>query len=239
MRRVTFIAFFVSFLAAASLAAMEARSTFLIPVIAGTNSEEDRRPHVGVLGALVSANGTVLASISFDNKSISIWDLTKGAELATFPIDHSSSVALSADGNMLAFRDTDKSLKLWDVAHSKRVCELQSAIPRVQSIVFSANGRLLAVGCDDGTILIWDVKSLKRLGEISQYPFGNIAISPTEDTLAAAEGGSEIRLWDLNTLTLRMRNRERGVGIVCVAFSFDGQGWHRRCSRNGALVFGT
>ncbi len=104
---------------------------------------------MGWYGAF-TPDGLTLASGS------KIVNLSSGAE-SRLPFGEQSEVAVSPDGRLMARRDDDGSIELWDIAQIKLLHTLTSLPGRHALMTFSADGsRLLVV--QDGVMAFWGVK---------------------------------------------------------------------------------
>jgi eukaryotic-like serine/threonine-protein kinase len=146
-------------------------------------------------------------------------------------------VAVSPDGKTLASSNTEKNVRLWDVATGRLRAILPGPNAGPKSMLFSPDGRTLAVLCDatrDAEVMLWDVPTAELRARrtlapgqaatsLAQHPNG--AFSPDSKTLAVVtlEGG--IGLWDVLTGNLRMQYRfdDRDLQPFGIAFAPDGK----------------
>src|SRR5262249_50222930 len=66
------------------------------------------------------------------------------------------SVACSPDGNTLASRSGDGTVKLWDMATGQTRRTLK-AVAGVNAVACSPDGEAVVAGCSDGLIRLWDL----------------------------------------------------------------------------------
>ncbi|HEY8504656.1 MAG TPA: PQQ-binding-like beta-propeller repeat protein, partial [Gemmataceae bacterium] len=138
-----------------------------------------------------------------------------------------SAVAFSPDGGRLAIGRPRGGFLLWDWASGAPPREPAAAgtAPPFREFAFSPDGRLVAAGAG-GTYLVHDAASGRELCRIDAGPFGvgTIALSAGARRLllAAAPGGSAVRLWDVPGGEELLRG-EPAAPVRHVAFLGDGR----------------
>lgn len=203
-----------------------------------------------------SRYGRILASSGKDER-VWLWDMTDSAhpksrgwfftDTDTDHINIVNAIALSPNGRTLA--TASNTVQLWDIADPSRPKSLGPPITdhggTVSTVTFSRDGRILASGGDDRTVRLWNVSDParpRRLGRPLRHPDSvirpgrplmtpdsiySVAISPDGRTLASADVGGAIWLWNIAT-PAHPKRRARpliydGGSVLSVAFSSDGQ----------------
>src|SRR5262249_51825649 len=69
------------------------------------------------------------------------------------------SVAVSADGSLVASGSEDKTVKVWDVKAGKEKYTLKGHRESVTCVAFSPDGKWLASGSDDLMVRLWDMET--------------------------------------------------------------------------------
>lgn len=114
-----------------------------------------------------------------------------------------SPMAISPDGQALAFVTRDGTIRLWDVATRQLVGEpLVGQTESVATLAFSTDGKTLASGGYQGAILLWEVAGRRLLGELlPKHPHvvRRLTFSPDSRTLASGSDAPTIVLWDVTT----------------------------------------
>ncbi|MGI0487562.1 caspase family protein [Pantanalinema rosaneae CENA516] len=143
------------------------------------------------------------------------------------------SVALSADGQLVATADSVGQVKIWQprpdqpqpTEVSTRILEASGAATnRVQQLVFSPDQRVILGIENDRTIQLWDVQSGKRLQSLQghQGTIGDAQFSPDGRQVISASQDGTVRIWDLasgqSTMTLT-----QPTAVMSGHFSPDGQ----------------
>jgi RNA polymerase sigma factor (sigma-70 family) len=188
-----------------------------------------------------SPDGTLLASLSYNEAAVRLWEVATGKELRQFPGRMAGSIrafAFSPDGKTLAGGDTDRRVLLWDVATARVVRVIGGHAGPVFGVAFSADGKMLAtaaVGEEDEHVLaisnrtvvhLWDAstgKELRRIRAHGDRP--GIAFSPDGRLLATVKDGWEgtIRLWDVASGKELRRLHGQASAVFSLAFAPDGK----------------
>jgi|GEM_PF-2486469 len=141
---------------------------------------------------------------------IIVYDLATGKEIRRLrnPRERARAYAVSADAKLLAARDKDDVVWLWEGIGEKQPCRLVQATavnangtviaPRHDCLDFSADGTKLASGTDAGTIGVWDTASGKAiLQESESSNICSLAYSPNSKLLAWGDAEARVRVWNL------------------------------------------
>ena len=148
-----------------------------------------------------------------------------------FEISSTHSVALSADGRMLAETD-GREIVLWEVATGKELHRLRGD-NRFGAVAFAPDGKTVAAGDDDSSapnnsavkktsIFFWDTTTGNQTHKIAgANQWWTIALTFSSDgKYFASASPYEIVLWDTTT---RKKLAEFDTGSPCLAFSPDGK----------------
>jgi WD40 repeat protein len=116
-------------------------------------------PGAGVTAIAISADGTLLVTAGYLDRSVRFWDAASGAPRGDLLRTDSgvTALAFSPDGTILALARGDGTIPLWEVAPARERGALRTPGRGLQSVAFSSDGRLLATGGMDGTVRFWDL----------------------------------------------------------------------------------
>jgi WD40 repeat protein len=187
-----------------------------------------------VTSVAFTADGQRLASGSWDQDSVKVWDVPTGRELGAFASKNKGvqALAFSRDGHWLAAESSSNTVTLWDTLTGHESHTLAGDKPLgilgdswVYSIAFSPDGRWLASGVDNKTVRVWDVQTGHAIRDLDGLQRSVIyaAFSPDGRLVASGSDDKTIKIWDVasgkEVRTLRAHKKD----VYAVAFSPDGR----------------
>lgn len=178
---------------------------------------------------VLSSDGKTIAGA--DRGRIQLWKALSGEHIATLDSGHAESLAVSADGQRVAYAGNDNVIKLWDVVKAREILRLEGHTERIDVLTFSADGTLLASVGYPGTLKLWNTETgEEQAGFVTRDPglhITSVAFSPDGKTLAF--GGFEnnyfnatIQLFDTATLRKSRTFKVEHFPVGSVVFSLDG-----------------
>jgi WD40 repeat protein len=162
-----------------------------------------------------SPNGETIIS-GVGGGTIKVWNINTGKEIRTMNqavwesigristlSDDSNpiySMALSPDGQTVAFGSDKNTIKLWNINTGQENKTLTGHLGTVTAVAFSPDGKFLASGDQDQIIKLWDISSGREVSNLTGHSddIDLIAFSPDGKTLASGSTGF-VKLWTLNT----------------------------------------
>lgn len=181
------------------------------------------------LDLAISSDGQFIAASTF-NGMLRGWELESG-KLLTSPqygnILKAIRMALSPDGNTLAYSLSDNSVLLFDIDSEQLSTYELPESSQILSLAYSPDGATLALGMANNTIVLWDIESHKPVGspfyghaaEVIQLTF-----SPDGQSLASLDWEHNLILWDLQPeQRLLTVIDESAASVPRAALSADGR----------------
>jgi WD40 repeat protein len=194
-----------------------------------------------------SPNGETLIS-GVGGGTIKVWNINTGKEIRTMnqavwesigqismlsnDSNFIASMALSPDGQTVAFGSDKNTIKLWNINTGQEIKTLTGHSDEIEAVAFSPDGKLLASGGRDQIIKLWDISSGREVSNLTDHSddIYSIAFSPDGKTLASGSMGF-IKLWTLNTGE-ELLSLKANEWINFLVFSPDSQ---LLVSNNGSL----
>jgi len=201
--------------------------------------------HKRLTSVAFSPDGQLLAASSFDNSTITLWDVSTGREVRTVACYDNKkigmfSVTFSPDGRLLTGGAAANTFKVWEVATGQEVSSFYHTLisphnmgTTVFAVSFSPDGQLLASGscarweqgCSQGGIKLWDVASGRLVRTVAGHTDSvySVAFSPDGKTIASGSLDNTVKLWKVATGGEVYNLIGHTDEVLEVVFSPDGQ----------------
>ncbi len=140
---------------------------------------------------------------SFEENTVSIWDVLSGSELKVLSghTQDVSSADFSADGKLVFTTSLDTTARIWDVGTGKQLQVFKGHKDLVQTIRLASNGSLALTASLDNTARLWNVNDGQQLQVLSGHkgPVMSASFSIDEKLIITTSKDSTARLWDSKT----------------------------------------
>lgn len=184
-------------------------------------------PHGAVASAAISADGTMIATGSWDH-SAKIWNAKTGHAIRKLDGGHTgyiNSVEFSADGRELLTASDDGSALIWNVATGKpEGPAFDGHSTRLFSATFSPDGKIVLTANGDGTAQTWDRATQTLLKTFKGHEYAVLCAQFSADGKRVVTGGKDgkARIWDTATAQLLQTLKGHTAAVTSAAFSPDG-----------------
>lgn len=183
----------------------------------------------GALAAL--ADGQVS-----ENGIVRILDIASGQVVRSWPAHEDTifSMAISADGKLLATGGGDKLVKIWDIAAGKEIAKLEAHSTQVLGLAFNPDSTQLVTAGADRSLKVWDAKTRENTIAFAGKAAAFNAVTwnaAGPSVFAVTDDGALLRYKDLKAHTGAQSSdtgNERELGrtdsaLYCVAATDNGE----------------
>lgn len=183
---------------------------------------------------LVTVNRVSALAFQPDGKTLSgeieghgirLWDVRTGEVKKRVEDKDSGSalLAISPNGAALAEAGEDQPLSLWNIGDDRKRLIPQAPGQSATALALSTEGQLLAVSAGQD-LIVWNARSGEKLFTLSghQSTITRLVFANDDHTLASADEGGAIRLWDLTTGQTRTAVNTGGK-VTALGFAPGGQ----------------
>jgi WD40 repeat protein/serine/threonine protein kinase len=155
-----------------------------------------------------------------------IWDMAGGKPIATF--EHPtlvSSMAMSADGTLVATGCWDDIVRVFRVPSGELVHQFEGHDDDVMAVAFHPSGKELTTGSRDQTAIIWDIATGKISHRLRRHSNTVSAICYSPDGKRLITGGMDkaIHVWNAASGEFESTAHGHIDGITSMAVSADGE----------------
>jgi serine/threonine protein kinase/WD40 repeat protein len=161
------------------------------------------QPHPMVDRIAISPDGHWVATASWLNSLVKVWDARTGDLERELPTPFRTQVAFSPDGHWLATSSSE--YQLWEVGswQPKGPPKPGHELPEWNFTAFSRDGRMMARTIDGTSIQLLETLTEKPLATLEApvpRSVPKFEFSPDGSQLAAVQNDQQVQLWDLRLL---------------------------------------
>ena len=149
-----------------------------------------------------------------------------------------TSVAISADGRLVAAGSTDASVRVWDVTTGDLLYTLTGHGGDVEGVAFNPNGTLLVSSGSDFTAILWNMSDGTEVRRLQGHTatVRQALFTPDGSTILTASGDGLILIWDATTGEQERSFEEHVASVLALAIAPDGR-FVLSGSRDGRVLY--
>ncbi|MDM8516024.1 caspase family protein [Desulfobacterales bacterium HSG16] len=195
-----------------------------------------------IMSVVISPDGRYALSGSGD-KTLKFWDIKTGREIRTFKghtevvrsvaVSPNGKYALSGSGDKYRRgRNTDKTLKLWNIKTGREIRTFKGHTEVVSSVVFSPDGKCALSGSWDETLKLWNISTGREIrtfkhdmevNSVAISPDGRYALSGSGEHYICTSSSEFLKLWDISTGREIRTFHGHKDDVTSIAISPDGK----------------
>jgi WD40 repeat protein len=141
------------------------------------------------------------------------------------PVSHTTNLAFSQDGSLLATSGSEGVIRIWRVAGGTLLHALQAGTGAARALAFTPDRRQLVCTGGDGLLRCWDPITGNLIWDTHHEPTGMVCMAVTPDSVSIISGGADghIRIMDVKNGHITASREARGCAIFQIAISPDGR----------------
>lgn len=146
----------------------------------------------------LSQDGKLFIFTSDNNRTITIWDLSKDKETLSLSTPIVRSIAFSPNGDRFASVSKDNIIRVWDTSNGMCLLSFQGHVAQINSVAFSPDNKQIITSSNDKTIRLWDTVSGKELMTYSGHTHTVFSAVFNKDgnRIVSASMDKTVRVWD-------------------------------------------
>lgn len=169
-----------------------------------------------------SADGSFIASASFLDGIISVYDAHTGKAVHSFNGDcFIKSICTHPTDKRTLATSADSIIKIWNLEDGSLLHTLSGHHRNIHHIAFSQNGKYMASASSDKTIMLWDAHTYKHLRTLCGHTdeVNHVSFSNDGKYIASASDDKTIKVWNVETGNCEKTLSGHNDGVKVVSFS--------------------
>ncbi len=178
-----------------------------------------------ISGMAYTEDGRWLVTVGAD-ATLKIWDAAYHTLIRSIELDDGVATSLALNGSRAATGHADGKVVLWDLEHATKLATLQRNEANIWAVAFTGDGNKFATASHDWKVALWDATTPSaplHVFDGHTNAVQALAFAPRSMLLASGGADETVRLWDLQTLTLKRSYTGHRDFITAIAFSNSGK----------------
>lgn len=179
----------------------------------------------GPVMALALSGDERLLVTAAGNKTLRVWDLWAGREVARLAGHQAkiTAVAVAHDGSHAVSVAEDRRVKVWNLKQLGEVVELAEHDAPVTDVVLSETGDRLFTGSADGRVRVWSMPAGRLEREFTAHQAGLLRLAAVADGKMLVTGGADgrVRTWEAES-GRKLLDLDADDKVIALALQRDG-----------------
>jgi len=178
-----------------------------------------------VTGAIYTDDARQIVTTGADG-TMKLWDATSHALVRTIELDDGAATALALSGRRVLTGHANGRVVLWDIDRAEKVASVQRSEANIWAVAFTGDPNRFAAASHDWKVTLWDARQSAAPLQVldgHENAVQALAYAPQQLLLASGSADRTVRLWNLDTLSLKRSYSGPRDFVTTLAFSSSGK----------------
>lgn len=178
-----------------------------------------------ISGAVYSDDGRQIVTTGADG-AMRLWDTGTNRIVRTIELDDGPATALALNGRHALTGHANGKVVLWDIDRAEKIASVRRNEANIWAVAFTGDTNHFAVASHDWKVTLWDARQTAAPLAIldgHENAVQALAYAPQQLMLASGSADRTVRLWNLDTLTLKRSYSGPRDFVTSLAFSRSGK----------------
>ena len=178
-----------------------------------------------VTGAGYTDDGRQIVTVGADG-AMKLWDATSHNLVRTIELDDGAATALALSGRRALTGHANGKVVLWDIDKAEKIASVQRNEANIWAVAFTGDPDRFATASHDWKVTLWDARQPSAPVQVfdgHENAVQALAYAPQQLMLASGSADRTVRLWNLDTLSLKRSYSGPRDFVTSLAFSQNGK----------------
>jgi len=178
-----------------------------------------------VTGAAYSEDARQIVTAGADG-TMKLWDAGTRSLVRTIELDDGPATALAVSGRRALTGHANGKVVLWDIDRAEKIASVQRNEANIWAVAFTGDPNRFASASHDWKVTLWDARQAAAPLQVldgHENSVQALAYAPQQLLLASGSADKTVRLWNLDTLSLKRSYSGPRDFVTSLAFSQNGK----------------
>ncbi|MFN3622705.1 MAG: protein kinase domain-containing protein [Hyphomicrobium sp.] len=178
-----------------------------------------------VSGAVYTEDGRQIITTGADG-AMKLWDASSHGLVRTIELDDGPATALAISGRRALTGHANGKVVLWDIDKAEKIATVHRNEANIWSVAFTGDPDRFATASHDWKVTLWDARQPSAPLTVldgHENAVQALAYAPQQLLLASGSADKTVRVWNLDTLSLKRSYSGPRDFITSLAFSNSGK----------------